>query len=87
LQEIARASNREIVADRGMDVEAQVLEVIKDLAGQQSKLTIGEVTSAFIGRYGREFDRRSRTGGSGTHPAQAEHQNPKKPWSFRHPSR
>jgi hypothetical protein len=37
----ARARNREIVADRGMDVEAQVLEVIKDLAGQQSKLTLG----------------------------------------------
>jgi hypothetical protein len=57
LREIARERNREIVADRGMDVEAQVLEVIKDLAGQQSKLTIGEVTAAFIERFGREYDR------------------------------
>jgi hypothetical protein len=57
LREIARARNREIVADRGMDVEAQVLEVIKDLAGQQSKLAIAEVTAAFIERYGREYDR------------------------------
>jgi hypothetical protein len=57
LREIARERNREIVADRGMDVEAQVLEVIKDLAGQRSKLTIGEVTAAFVERYGREFDR------------------------------
>ena len=56
--------NREIVADRGMDVEAQVLEAIKDLAGKQSKL-IGEVTAAFIEQYGREYDR-PITSGSGT---------------------
>jgi hypothetical protein len=57
LREIARARNREIVADRGMDVEAQVLEVIKDLAGQKSKLTVAEVTAAFTERYGSEYDR------------------------------
>jgi excisionase family DNA binding protein len=57
LRQIARERNREIVADRGMDVEAQVLEVIKDLAGQQSKMTVAEVTAAFIERYGREYDR------------------------------
>jgi hypothetical protein len=57
LREIARERNREIVADRGMDVEAQVLEVIKDLSGRQSKLIIGEITAAFIERYGREYDR------------------------------
>ena len=40
-----------------MDTEAQVLEVIKDLERQQSKLAVGEVTTAFIERYGREYER------------------------------
>jgi hypothetical protein len=57
LREVARERHREIVADRGMDVEAQVLEVIKNLEGQQSKLAVGEVTAAFIDRYGREYER------------------------------
>lgn len=57
LREVARQRHREIVADRGMDVEAQVLEVIKNLEGQQSKLAVGEVTAAFIDRYGREYER------------------------------
>jgi hypothetical protein len=53
----ARERHREIVADRGMDVEAQVLEVIKKLEVQQSKLAVGEIAAAFIERYGREFER------------------------------
>jgi hypothetical protein len=57
LRETARERHREIVADRGMDVEAQVLEVIKDLAGRHSKLAIGEVRDAFIDRYGQEYER------------------------------
>jgi hypothetical protein len=57
LREVARERHREIVADRGMDVEAQVLEVIKNLEGQQSKLAVGEVTAAFIDRYGKEYER------------------------------
>ena len=40
-----------------MDVEAQVLEVIKDLERQQSRLAIGEVTAAFIQRFGKEYGR------------------------------
>jgi hypothetical protein len=57
LREVARERNREIVADRAMDVEAQVLEVIRDLQRQRSKLTVGEVTAAFAERYGRENER------------------------------
>jgi hypothetical protein len=56
LREVARERHREIIADRGMDTEAQVLEVIKDLQRQRSKLAIGEVTAAFIHRFGREYD-------------------------------
>ena len=55
LWEVARERHREIVADRGMDVEAQLLEVIRDLERQQSRLAIGEVTTAFIQRFGKEY--------------------------------
>jgi hypothetical protein len=57
LREVARQRHREIIADRGMDVEAQVLEVINELERRQSKLAIGEVTAAFIERFGREYER------------------------------
>ena len=57
LWEVARERHREIVADRGMDVEAQLLEVIRDLERQQSRLAIGEVTAAFIQRFGKEYGR------------------------------
>jgi hypothetical protein len=57
LREVARERHREIVADRGMDIEAQVLEVIKNLEGLDSKLSVGEITAAFIDHYGREYER------------------------------
>jgi hypothetical protein len=57
LRDIARERHREIVADRGLDVEAQVLEVIRDLEQQQSRLPIGEIAAAFINRYGKEYER------------------------------
>jgi hypothetical protein len=34
-----------------------LLEVIKNLEGQESKLAIGESTAAFIERFGREYER------------------------------
>ena len=57
LQQVARERNREIIADRGMDVEAQVLEVIRDLQRLGSKLAVGEITAAFAARFGRELER------------------------------
>lgn len=57
LRERARSRHQEIVADRGMDIEAQVLEVIRDLERQGAKLAVGEVTAAFISRHGREHER------------------------------
>ena len=57
LWEVARERHREVVADRGMDVEAQLLEVVKDLERKRSKLAIGEVTAAFIQRFGKEDGR------------------------------
>jgi hypothetical protein len=57
LREVARERQREIVTDRGMDIEAQVLEVIRDLQRQRSKLAVGDVTAAYIARYGQENER------------------------------
>ena len=31
LQELAKRYNREMIADRGMDMEAQILEIIRDM--------------------------------------------------------
>ena len=57
LKAVARERHREMVADRGMDIEAQVLEVIRDLQRQRSKLAVGEITAGFISRHGQEHER------------------------------
>jgi hypothetical protein len=54
---LAHERHREIIADRGMDIEAQVLDVIRDLQRQGSRLTVGEVAAAFAARYGRDAER------------------------------
>ena len=82
LQRTARERHREIVADRGMEVEARVLEVIKDLAGQQSRLAIGDITSAFIERYGREYDRPITSRWMGTSSDASYRSRPKRATEF-----
>jgi len=56
--DVARQYNREMIVERGMDVEAQVLEVIRDVAAESTKgsLTIKEITAAFSERYGEEYE-------------------------------
>jgi hypothetical protein len=63
LQEMAKIYDRQMVADRGMDSEAQVLEIIKDLAASpyQSKLSIKEITSRFIEQHGEDYERKATT--------------------------
>ena len=57
--DVARRYNRELRDARSMDVEAQVLEVIRDLAElEESRLSVREITSWFMDRYGDEYDRR-----------------------------
>jgi hypothetical protein len=60
LLELARQYNREIISDRGMDTEAQVLEVIRDLAGSWEKptLAIRDITSWCVDRYGEEYEKK-----------------------------
>lgn len=62
LQDLARRYNRELVAERGMGVEAQVLEVIRDLlASEERRLSIKDITSWFSDRYGEDYERKVTT--------------------------
>jgi len=60
LHDIARHYHNEIVTDRGMDVEAQVLEVIKDIFEHPDnhKLSIKEIARVFTERYGTDYERK-----------------------------
>lgn len=62
LRELARQYNRELVADRGMDTEAQVLEIIRDLAETYGpRVSIKDITRVFGERHGLEYDRKVST--------------------------
>lgn len=59
LHDIARHYHRDMVADRGMDVEAQVLEVIKDIYQHpDKKLSVKQITSVFTERFGSDYERK-----------------------------
>jgi hypothetical protein len=60
LREVAREYNRELVADRGMDLEAQVLEVIQDLRESPyvNGISIKEIAERVSERYGDDFERK-----------------------------
>jgi len=59
LRDLARRYNRELITDRGLDMEAQVLEVIRDLqASEQGKLSVKEIASWFADRYQDDYDRK-----------------------------
>ena len=57
---MAREYHKELVADRGMDIEAQVLEIIRGM--QESSygegLSIKEIASRFIEQHGEDFERK-----------------------------
>jgi hypothetical protein len=57
LGSLARRYHRELVADRSMDIEAQVLDVIRDLAAAGEALAIKEIARLFAERHGEDFDR------------------------------
>ncbi len=58
LQALARRYNQEATADRGMDTEAQVLEVIRDLATSAGQLSVKEIANWFADRHGAEYERK-----------------------------
>ncbi len=58
LKGIAREYHRQIVSDRGMEMEAQVLEVIRKLFGMREDPTIKEITSHFIENHGNDYEKK-----------------------------
>jgi hypothetical protein len=60
LRQVAREYHKELVADRGMDMEAQVLEIIREM--QESSygegLSIKEIAARFIEQHGEDFERK-----------------------------
>src|SRR5437899_2692668 len=60
LRQVAREYHRELVADRGMDIEAQVLAVIQQLRNSDHPhgLMIKEIAELFISQHGEDFERK-----------------------------
>ena len=60
LQQVAREYHKELVADRGMDLEAQVLEVIQELRDSPyaNGISIKEIAERVGERYGDDFERK-----------------------------
>lgn len=58
-----RSYNRELVSERGSQIEGQVLEVIRDLAAAGAALTVKDIATAFgerfQGDYSRQFSPRA----------------------------
>ena len=60
LRKTALRYNNEMVIDRGMDIEAQVLEIIHELSSDPDKarFSIKDITNLFTDRHGFEYDRK-----------------------------
>lgn len=59
LRELGRRYQREITSDRGFDMEAQLLEVIRDArASTPGHLAVKDVTAWFADRFGDDYDRK-----------------------------
>src|SRR2546426_692319 len=60
LRQVAREYHKELVADRGMDMEAQVLEIIGELQNSTygEGLSIKEIANRFIEQHGEDFERK-----------------------------
>ncbi|PYV20279.1 MAG: hypothetical protein DMG27_23420 [Acidobacteria bacterium] len=60
LRQVAREYHKELVADRGMDMEAQALEIIQELQSLNdgSGIAIQEIASRFIEQHGEDFERK-----------------------------
>ena len=60
LCDLAKEYHRELIADRGMDMEAQVLEVIRDLltVSIDGRPSISDIARCFADRYADEYDRK-----------------------------
>ena len=59
LRSLVRGYNQEIVTERGMAIEGQLTVIIKDMLDNgDSRLSIKDITDAFVNRHGEEYDRK-----------------------------
>jgi hypothetical protein len=61
LQALAKRYNHEMIADRGMDMEAQILEIIQDMLSSPysaPQLPLKDITSWFVERHGMDYERK-----------------------------
>jgi hypothetical protein len=58
LQALARRYHGEIIAERGMDPEAQILEIIREMLAQGSPLAVKDIADWFADRHGDEYERK-----------------------------
>ncbi|MBI3232086.1 MAG: hypothetical protein HYZ51_03345 [Candidatus Doudnabacteria bacterium] len=58
LKEVAQEYHRQFISDKGMEVEAQLLEVMVEVLQRQKVLFIKEIASHFAEKYGAEYERK-----------------------------
>lgn len=59
IRQLARQYNREMIAERGMDTEAQILGIIRDLlASGEGTPSVKDITNWFMDKHGAEYERR-----------------------------
>jgi hypothetical protein len=59
LRSMAQEAQLNLVADRGLLVEAEVLEILAELMGRSRRpvIPLSEIATGLIGRYGHEYER------------------------------
>jgi hypothetical protein len=58
IRDLARGYNHEMIGDRAMDTEAQVLDVIKEIMGTDEKASVNSITERFMARFGENYERK-----------------------------
>ena len=67
LRQLARRISRELLEDRSMDMDAQILEIIREMAaGKKARLSVKDITELFIKRHGSDYERPITTKWIGT---------------------
>lgn len=58
MREIAQTAQRDLVAERGLLIESQVLEVLVELlTPEKTTIPVADVTALIVGRHGLEYER------------------------------
>lgn len=61
MRAMARQYHRDLLAERGLDTEAQVLEIIRDIVARAGRLSVKEITQWFVDRHGEDYERKITT--------------------------